>query len=88
MSRWRSKSTFLQGIVVSSVEEGSPADKAQIKAGDYITKIDSKEILDILDFEKYILKKNAGDKLQINVKRVGREFRIDVTLASGAASFR
>jgi len=71
-----------KGIVVSSVEEGSPADKAQIKTGDYITKIDSKEILDILDFEKYILKKNAGDKLQINVKRAGREFRIDVTLES------
>ena len=69
-----------KGIVVSSVEEGSPADKAQIKTGDYITKIDSKEILDILDFEKYILKKNAGDKLQINVKRGGREFRIDVAL--------
>lgn len=71
-----------RGIVVSSVEEGSPADKSQIKAGDFITKIDSKEILDILDFEKYILKKNAGDKLQINVKRAGREFRIDVTLAA------
>ena len=71
-----------KGIVVSSVEAGSPADKAQFKTGDYITKIDSKEILDLLDFEKYILKKNAGDKLQINVKRAGREFRIDVTLES------
>lgn len=69
-----------KGIIVSSVEPGSPAFKAQIKVGDYITKIDSKEILDILDFEKYILKKNAGDKLYININRDGHEFRIDVTL--------
>ncbi len=69
-----------QGIVVTSVETDSPAYKAQIKVGDYISKIDSKEILDILDFEKYILKKNAGDKLEINVNRNGRQYTIDVTL--------
>ena len=69
-----------KGIKVSSVETDSPAYKAQIKAGDYITKIDSKEILDILDFEKYILKKNAGDKLYININHGGREYKVDVTL--------
>lgn len=69
-----------KGIKVSSVEPGSPADKAQIKIGDYITKIDSKEILDILDFEKYILRKNAGDKLYININRDGYEVKIDVKL--------
>ena len=69
-----------KGIMVSSVEPESPAYKAQIKTGDYITKIDSKEIRDILDFEKYILKKNAGDKLSIIVNRSGREFKIDVTI--------
>lgn len=69
-----------RGIKVSSVESGSPADKAQIKIGDYITKIDNKEIQDILDFEKYILKKNAGDKLYISINRGGHEFKLDVKL--------
>lgn len=69
-----------KGIKVSSIEPGSPADKAHIKVGDYITKIDSKEILDILDFEKYILKKNAGDKLYININRHGNELKLDVKL--------
>lgn len=69
-----------KGIKVSSVETGSPAYKAQIKVGDYITKIDSKEILDILDFEKCILKKNAGDKLTIIVNRSETEVKLDVTL--------
>ncbi|HHT9129784.1 MAG TPA: trypsin-like peptidase domain-containing protein [Candidatus Brocadiaceae bacterium] len=69
-----------KGIVVSSVEPSSPAYKAQIKTGDYITKIDSKEILDVIDFEKYVLKKNAGDKLHIYINRGGREVNVDVTL--------
>ncbi|HHT9137214.1 MAG TPA: trypsin-like peptidase domain-containing protein [Candidatus Wunengus sp. YC60] len=69
-----------KGIMVSSIESGSPADKAQIKTGDYISKIDAKEILDILDFEKYILKKNAGDKLYININRGGRELKVEVKL--------
>ncbi|MFO0792509.1 MAG: trypsin-like peptidase domain-containing protein [Candidatus Brocadiaceae bacterium] len=69
-----------RGIKVSSVEQGSPAYKANIKVGDYITKIDSKEILDILDFEKYILKKNVGDKLSFNINRGGREMKIYVIL--------
>ncbi|BBO18306.1 periplasmic serine protease, Do/DeqQ family [Candidatus Brocadia pituitae] len=69
-----------RGIKVSSIEPGSPAGKAQIKVGDYITKIDSKEILDVLDFEKSILKKNAGDKLFIHINRDGREFKVGVKL--------
>lgn len=69
-----------KGIIVTSVETDSPAYKAQIKVGDYITKIDSKVILDILDFEKYILKKNAGDKLYIYINRNGREHKLGVTL--------
>jgi serine protease Do len=69
-----------KGIVVSSVEPSSPAYKAQIKTGDYITKIDSKEILDVIDFEKYVLKKNAGDKLHIYINRGGRELKVDVSL--------
>ena len=70
----------LKGIIVSSIESGSPADKAQIKIGDYITRIDTKEIQDILDFEKCILKKNAGDKLYITINRGGRELKVEVKL--------
>ncbi|MDR4509961.1 MAG: trypsin-like peptidase domain-containing protein [Candidatus Brocadiaceae bacterium] len=69
-----------RGILVSSVEPGSPADKAKIKPGDYITRIDSKRILDVLDFEKYILTKEAGDELSININRDGAEFNLYVTI--------
>ena len=69
-----------KGIMVSSIESGSPADKAQIKIGDYITRIDTKEIQDILDFEKCILKKNAGDKVYITINRGGRELKVEVKL--------
>ncbi len=69
-----------KGIKVTSVDPDSPAYKAQIKVGDYIIRIDSKDILDILDFEKYILKKNAGEKLYININRNGRELKMDIIL--------
>jgi len=69
-----------KGIMVSSIESGSPADKAQIKIGDYITRIDTKEIQDILDFEKCILKKNAGDKVYITINRGGRKLTVEVKL--------
>ena len=69
-----------KGIMVSSIESGSPADKAQIKIGDYITGIDTKEIQDVLDFEKCILKKNAGDKVYITINRGGRKLTVEVKL--------
>lgn len=69
-----------KGIIVTSVEPDSPAYKAKIKVGDYITRIDSKQISDILDFEKYILKKNVGDKLHISINRGGSDIKLAVTL--------
>ncbi|MBM4054198.1 MAG: PDZ domain-containing protein [Planctomycetes bacterium] len=69
-----------KGILVSSVEKESPAYKAKIKTGDYIVQIDSKRIFDVLDFEKYILKKNAGDKLNIIITRNDREIELSVSL--------
>ncbi|MCF6149364.1 MAG: PDZ domain-containing protein [Candidatus Kuenenia sp.] len=69
-----------KGILVSSVEKESPAHKAKIKTGDFIVQIDSKRIFDVLDFEKYILKKNAGDKLNIKIVRNGQERELSVNL--------
>ncbi|GJQ50713.1 putative serine proteinase DegP [Candidatus Kuenenia stuttgartiensis] len=68
------------GILVTSVEKESPAHKAKIKTGDCIIKIDSKRIFDVLDFEKYILKKDAGDKLIITINRNGQEMELSVSL--------
>ena len=69
-----------RGILVTSVEKESPAHKAKIKTGDCIIKIDSKRIFDVLDFEKYILKKNAGDKLIITINRNAQEMELPVSL--------
>lgn len=69
-----------KGILITSVEKESPAHKAKIKTGDRIIKIDSKRIFDVLDFEKYILKKNAGDKLIITINRNGQEMELSFSL--------
>ncbi|HHT9151960.1 MAG TPA: trypsin-like peptidase domain-containing protein [Candidatus Hypogeohydataceae bacterium YC40] len=68
------------GVVVDVVEEKSPAQKAGIHAGDVVTAVDSKRVTDVIEFEKYLLKKNAGDKLSVHVNRDGREKTFKVTL--------
>ena len=37
-------------VIISSVEKGSPADKAGIKSGDTLLKLNGEEIVDVLDY--------------------------------------
>ncbi len=59
-----------KGVFVRSVVEGSPADKAGLKYGDYITKVDgekvssAEELLEILSYYK------VGDEVTITTKRL------------------
>lgn len=68
------------GIAVDAVEEGSPAQKAGLQVGDAVMALDDRRITDVLEFEKYLLKKNAGDSLRMLVDRKGREKTFKVTL--------
>jgi serine protease Do len=62
-----------QGVGVEAVEKGSPADKAGLHEGDVIREVDGQTVIDALEFEKYLLKKEAGDSLKIVVDRDGRQ---------------
>jgi serine protease Do len=68
------------GVVVDAVEDKSPAQKAGLQAGDAVTVLDDRKIADVLEFSKYLLKKEAGDSLSIHVDRKGREKVFRVTL--------
>ncbi len=68
------------GITVVSVEGGSPAEKAGLKKGDIVLKINSKSIDDVLDFRKDILKRNVNDKLSLLIVRNGIEHKPSITL--------
>lgn len=65
---------------------GSPAEKAGLKAGDIITKIDDKTIDQTTSLSALVNKHKVGDKVTLTVLRDGKETKIDVTLGAAPAN--
>jgi carboxyl-terminal processing protease len=71
-------------VKVVSPFKGSPADKAGIKAGDYITHIDGKLIYGLeLDEAVKQMRGPAGSAIQLSVFRPGRDEPFDVSVTRG-----
>ncbi|WP_024936185.1 S1C family serine protease [Actinomadura welshii] len=64
------------------VTKGGPADKAGLKPGDVITKVDDKPIEDATDLIAQIRSRAPGDRIKITYQREGRESNVEVTLGS------
>lgn len=69
------------GVYVESVEKNGAADKAGIKSGDKILKINGVEIANTSYFRYQLYKYNIGDKIKITIERNGIEKTLTVTLA-------
>ncbi len=74
------KSLDLPGIIVVETVADGPAAKAGLKAEDVITKIDGKEINDLVAFVQAIRKAKPGDMLTLTVERSGRDMTVKVTV--------
>jgi carboxyl-terminal processing protease len=74
--------TIEDGVVkVITPTEGSPAARAGIKAGDYITQVDGKLLYgDTLDQAVEQMKGKAGSSVKLTIVRPGRDKPFDVTL--------
>ena len=71
-----------QGVAIISVKKNSSADKAGLKKGDIITKIDDKNI-DNISYLKYVLfQHKVGDKITIKYYRNGKKRQTSVILNS------
>ncbi len=70
-----------QGFFVSDVEENSGAEKAGIKQGDIIKKIDNITISKFSDLSGYLSTKRPDDVVNLNIIRKGSEKTIPVTLS-------
>ena len=77
--KFQVKST--QGFFVSDIEENSGAEKAGIKQGDIIKKIDHITISKFSDLSGYLSTKRPNDVVNLNIVRNGSEKTIPVTLS-------
>ena len=57
------------GLLVSSVEDGSPADKSGIQTGDIIVAIDGKDVQSTSELRKALREKKDGDTVRVEVLR-------------------
>ena len=68
------------GALVESVGKDSPAEKAGIKAGDVIVRIDDEEVESDDDLREAVREHNPGDKVKIKLVRKGAEMEVSATL--------
>ncbi|MFZ0663224.1 MAG: Do family serine endopeptidase [Acidobacteriaceae bacterium] len=72
---------FKNGVLVSAVQPGFPADKAGIKAGDIITTVDGKPVKDGDDLVNIISARKPGSTIALGYLRNGQQHTATVTIA-------
>jgi serine protease Do len=73
-ARYRISSEIKYGVVVISVEEGSPADYMGLQEGDVILEINRKKIETVKDFEKAVMDINLEKGIVFRLHRRGNTF--------------
>ena len=69
------------GAFVQSVEPGKPADRAGVKPGDTIVRVDDVPVKETRDLIGYVSGKAPGSKVRLGVVRDGRDMNLTATLA-------
>jgi S1-C subfamily serine protease len=69
-----------KGLSIQKVLPGSPAEKAGLKNGDVVMKMDGKEVTDLMSFIQDVGARKPGDMLTLTVHRDGKDEDIKVTV--------
>ena len=69
------------GALISQVYGGSPAEKADLKAGDAVIEIDGVKVTNSQDVVREVLKKQVGQKVNFVILREGKRTEIVLTTA-------
>ena len=73
------------GVLIASVTEEGPADRAGVRAGDILTGIDGEAVESFGDVRREVLHR-GGDSVEIELYRDGRARRLEVTIGERRAS--
>ena len=68
------------GVKVEAVVPGSPAEKAGVKAGDVVQKVDGREVANLRDFSEKLKGMIPGQIVTATLTREGKELEVRVTL--------
>ncbi|HEX3127769.1 MAG TPA: PDZ domain-containing protein [Thermoanaerobaculia bacterium] len=69
------------GVMVSNVEDGSPADKAGIQVGDILTSLDGKDVESSWDIRSRVRELKEGEQAALQVWRDGKAQSLSATIA-------
>jgi serine protease Do len=68
------------GVKVAGVTPGSPAEKAGVKEGDVLLKIDGKDVASLQGFSGLLRELTPGQTVKVVLLRGGQEQTLDVTV--------
>lgn len=71
-----------QGALVTKVEKGSPAEKAGLREGDVITKLNDRNVTSSVSLPMLVSQIRPGDKAELTVVRDKKEMTIEVTVGT------
>jgi membrane-associated protease RseP (regulator of RpoE activity) len=75
-----------QGAQIGSVQSGSPADQAGLKAGDLITAVDGNAVASPQELRQRIVGHQPGDQVTITYTRAGASAQASVKLGTRGAN--
>ncbi|MFC2170386.1 S1C family serine protease [Calditrichota bacterium] len=77
-----------EGVLVKEVLENSPAEKAGLKAGDVIIKVENEIVSEASDIHKLLKEKNAGDEVEIGLIRDKKKMNQKIILEEPPEDFK
>jgi serine protease Do len=77
-----------QGVLVTDVPAGSPGDKAGLKAGDVITKVEGMPVPDVTELQGLVQQKQSAQSIALTVVRKGAETKINIQQQTSAVPQR
>ena len=75
-----------EGVAVISVEKNTPAEKAGLKKGDIIVKINDQDVGSLAEFRYELYKHEVGEKVKLSFYRDGKVKTTTVTLTKNSNS--